>query len=223
MPSMFWLPAPGLIVKLYDGHFSPQQAVLLEGNQQVEKNSCRCKRWKMNSPSSWCKIISGNVVEEASVFHLSYKATFQAADCEHLNWLHPFQDLYPTGKRHNRVSTRSASSTTSSLEDFPGLLWLVYLTSQLDSSSLPGTPGKLHIHDNPWQRFAPVHFPPWGKYLLLLILSLAPGVFAWCFSSLISCADRVQHCLGRKVSHLWIIHNTPQSISWCPPFMLSNQ
>jgi len=117
----------------------------------------------MNSPSSWCKIISGNVVEEALVFQLNYKATFQAADCEHLNWLHPVQDLSPAGKRHNRVSTYRASSTTSSLEDFPGLLWLTYFMSQLACSSLPGTSGKLHIHDNPWQRFALVHFPTVGE------------------------------------------------------------
>lgn len=42
MPS---IPAPVLIVKLYDGYFSPQQAVLQEGNHQVQKNSCSCKYW----------------------------------------------------------------------------------------------------------------------------------------------------------------------------------
>lgn len=76
----------------------------------------------MNSPSSCeqgCRTFSWNVVEETLGFHLIYKAASQTAAYRHLNQICPVQDLFQTGKRHDRVSAYGAFPAASSLEDFP--------------------------------------------------------------------------------------------------------
>lgn len=99
----------------------------------------------MNSPSSCgqgCRTFSCNVVEEALGFHLIYEAASQAAAYGHLNQICPVQDLFPTGKRHNRVNAYGAFPTALSLEDFLSQMWPSYLMIWLDCSNLTRTPGK---------------------------------------------------------------------------------